>query len=133
MVFVNQHPKALIDFDTAGPGPRIWDLAYAAYCFIPLVHFGDSALQQLGLTDPQTQARRLLVFCESYGTVMPQEVLDMVKPHLQALCMLITTSAEAGNKAFQKQIDEGHLAMYRRELLAFEWYYPRLQRNMSSL
>jgi len=133
MVFAKQRLKAVIDFDTAGPGPRVWDLAYAAYCFIPLIHFGDSALQQLGLTDARMQARRLLVFCESYGMAKPQEVLDMVKPRLQALCTLITTSAESGNKAFQKQIEEGHLAMYQRELLAFEWYYPRLQRNINRL
>ena len=132
-VFVNQRLKALIDFDTAGPGPRVWDLAYTAYCFVPLVHFDDSTLQQLGLTDPRTQARRLLLFCESYGIAKPQEVLDMVKPRLQALCTLITTSAEAGNEAFQKQIEEGHLTMYKRELLTYEWYYPRLQRNMNSL
>jgi len=28
--------RGLIDFDQASPGPRIWDLAYAAYRFIPL-------------------------------------------------------------------------------------------------
>ncbi len=127
IVFVNQHPVALIDFDVAGPGPRVWDLAYAAYCFVPLIHFDDVTLQQLGLTDPRVQARRLQLFCESYGDVQPVEVLDMVKARLQALCTFITSAAEAGNKAFQKQIEEGGLAWYHRELLAYEWYYRRLQ------
>lgn len=36
VVFNDKLPKAIIDFDTAGPGPRIWDVAYAAYCFVPL-------------------------------------------------------------------------------------------------
>ena len=35
-VFVDGRPRALIDFDTAGPGPRVWDIAYAAYTFVPL-------------------------------------------------------------------------------------------------
>ncbi len=134
MVFVKHQPKAIIDFDTAGPGPRVWDQAYAAYCFVPLVHFGDTALQQLGLTDHRMQARRLLLFCESYGSItQPQEVLDMVRPRLQALCTLIQESAEAGHSAFQKQIEEGHLAMYQRELQALRWYYPRLQQNIERL
>src|SRR5215211_2112417 len=38
-VFVDGRPRALIDFDTAGPGPRIWDVAYAAYTFVPLASF----------------------------------------------------------------------------------------------
>ena len=134
IVFVNSHPKAIIDFDTAGPGPRAWDLAYAAYCFIPLVHSADIALQQLGLTDYKIQAQRLVLFCESYGTIIqPQEVLDMVEPRLQALCTLIQKSAEMGHNAFQKQIEEGHLAMYQRELQAYEWYYPRLRQSIGHL
>jgi len=35
-VFRKGMPVALIDFDTAHPGPRIWDVAYAAYRFVPL-------------------------------------------------------------------------------------------------
>jgi Ser/Thr protein kinase RdoA (MazF antagonist) len=38
-VFVNDQPQAFIDFDTAGPGPRIWDVAYAAYTYAPLAQF----------------------------------------------------------------------------------------------
>src|SRR5215212_6244167 len=36
MIFVDEQPHGLIDWDVAGPGPRIWDLAYAAYRFVPL-------------------------------------------------------------------------------------------------
>ncbi|WP_290866248.1 phosphotransferase [Hamadaea sp.] len=35
-VFRSGHPVALIDFDTAHPGPRVWDVAYAVYRFVPL-------------------------------------------------------------------------------------------------
>jgi aminoglycoside phosphotransferase (APT) family kinase protein len=39
-------PVALIDFDVAHPGPRAWDLAYAAYRFVPLTA-GGHAREQL--------------------------------------------------------------------------------------
>jgi hypothetical protein len=36
-VFVDGRPRALIDFDTAAPAPREWDMAYALYRFVPYV------------------------------------------------------------------------------------------------
>tara|TARA_B100000378_G_scaffold248352_1_gene221051 strand:- start:167 stop:835 length:669 start_codon:yes stop_codon:yes gene_type:complete len=36
MTLVDGHAASLFDFDTASPGPRIWDLAYLAYRLAPL-------------------------------------------------------------------------------------------------
>lgn len=35
-VFRGARPVAFIDWDTAAPGPRIWDVAYALWHFVPL-------------------------------------------------------------------------------------------------
>ena len=35
MIFKGGLPTAIIDFDLAGPGPRLRDLAYLAYWFVP--------------------------------------------------------------------------------------------------
>lgn len=35
-VFVAGRPVAFIDRDPAAPGPRVWDLVYAAYRLVPL-------------------------------------------------------------------------------------------------
>jgi aminoglycoside phosphotransferase (APT) family kinase protein len=35
-VFRAGRPVAFIDWDFAAPGPRVWDVAYAAYRFVPL-------------------------------------------------------------------------------------------------
>lgn len=40
MVFTDGDVSGLIDFDSASPGPRIWDLAYLAYRLVP---FGSDA------------------------------------------------------------------------------------------
>src|SRR5579859_7043233 len=92
MVFVQEQPHALIDFDYAGPGPRAWDMAYAAYRFVPLMHTENQELQRLGLTDPTMQKQRLQRFCAAYG-ISTLEVLALIEPRLQALCTTIIESA----------------------------------------
>ncbi len=132
MVFVDQSPRAILDFDIAGPGPRVWDAAYAAYRFVPLIQPEDTELQRSGLADPMVQGRRLQLFCDAYGLARPREVLEMVEPRLQAMCATLIGSAAAGNVAFQRMIEEGHLDHYRREIESFQWYRPRLEQNLSS-
>jgi hypothetical protein len=46
-----------IDWDASAPGTRVWDLAYVAQSFIPLVAGGD----------PERDARRLAVLADAYG------------------------------------------------------------------
>jgi hypothetical protein len=117
VVYVDQQPRAIIDFDLAGPGPRLWDLAYAAYRFVPLSYAAD--IRELGLADPAQQSRRLQLFCTAYGLDAPQGLLDMVDQRIQAMCDLLASRAAAGEPAFRKMVDEGHLAHYQRELAAF--------------
>lgn len=47
IVFYNRQPVGLIDFDMAGPGPRLWDIAYTLYTSVPLAGFspGDTDRQ----------------------------------------------------------------------------------------
>ncbi|WP_344890962.1 phosphotransferase, partial [Nonomuraea antimicrobica] len=61
-VFEGGRPVALIDFDTAHPGPRVWDAAYAAYRFVPLHDPG-----HVGAHPVEEQARRLRLFADAYG------------------------------------------------------------------
>lgn len=35
MTFINNVPHGMIDFDTCCPAPRIWDIVYALYRFVP--------------------------------------------------------------------------------------------------
>jgi hypothetical protein len=117
MIFVDQQPHALIDWDVAGPGPRLWDLAYAAYRFVPLSWADD--MQALGLADPPEQSRRLRLFCDTYGLADRAEVLPMVAQRIQWLCDYLIAGAARGEPAIQKMVAEGHLAHYQRELAAF--------------
>lgn len=129
VVYVDKQPRAIIDFDLAGPGPRLWDLAYAAYRFVPLSYAAD--MQDLGLSDLAWQSRRLPLFCTAYGLPNPSGLLTMVAHRIQAMCDLLANRAAAGEPAFQKMVDEGHLAYYQRELAAFRAQEPALARLLS--
>ncbi len=129
MVYVAGLPRALIDFDCAGPGPRAWDLAYAAYRFVPLAHLDDATIVEQGLTDPHVQGERLQLFCAAYG-ISAREVLALVEPRLQTLCTLMVEQARAGNAAFQHMIAEGHLALYQRELQTLQRYHPIIESHL---
>ena len=124
-VYVETSPVAFIDFDMAGPGPRAWDLAYAAYRFIPLEHYDGDELQRLGLTHLDTQSHRLRLFCDAYG-IPPRDVLALVIPRIEQMCATITDSAAAGLPAFQRMLAEGHLDHYQRELVRLHDSLPTL-------
>jgi len=113
MVFADKKPQALIDFDFAGPGPRIWDIAYAVYRFVPLSWAPD--IRALGLTEASMQTR-LRLFCDAYGLNNRDELLPMVERRLEALCEILVTGAAEGKPAYRKMVEEGHLAHYRREI-----------------
>lgn len=128
MVFASGKPVALIDFDTAGPGPRIWDVAYAAYRFVPISYATD--MQAQGLAKPALQARRLRLFCETYGSMLPEQVLEIVEDRVQSLCATLIERAGAGDYAYQRMIDEGHLAHYQREVKALRLHRADLEQNL---
>jgi Phosphotransferase enzyme family len=127
MVYRDKKPRALIDWDTAGPGPRIWDIAYAVYRFIPLSYAQD--MQELGLSDLTTQARRLRLFSQAYGRTLPyEEILDAVERRLEALCTLLL--GRLHDPVYRKMIDEGHLDHYRHDIVSLQHHRTQLEQHL---
>lgn len=126
-VFVGERPVALIDFDTAGPGPRIWDIAYALYRFVPLSRFNPDHEGELVPYDSrlhrEERAARIRLFCEAYKFEECDQLPPMVGKRLTALCTLLVERAEAGVPAFQRMVEEGHLDYYREEIEFHKRHY----------
>ena len=110
MTYVGERPVGLIDFDTAGPGPRIWDVAYAAYRFVPLVDDDDA--REIGVVRPDPD-RRLALFCQTYGLGDVGAVVAAAARRLETLCEHMEREAKAGNPVHQSHIAAGHLDLYR--------------------
>jgi hypothetical protein len=65
-VFRSGVPVAFIDWDTATPGPRAWDLGIAAWRWVPF--FRDEKCRAVGLpTGTVEKARRFRLLLDAYG------------------------------------------------------------------
>lgn len=122
-VFDEDRTVGIIDFDTAGPGPRSWDLAYALYRFAPLSVEDDGS----GVAGtPELQAARARAFLDAYGCTEAQRAAAIrdVVPRLRTLTDFMQASAEAGDDAFARHIAEGHLEHYFRDIAYITEHAP---------
>ena len=103
----------IIDFDTAHPGPRIWDVAYAVYCWAPFKTHENDALGNI-----DEQSKRAKLFCDSYGLQMEvrSQLIDVMVSRLSALIDFMLKEARKGNDAFINHINDGHHLSYAADI-----------------
>lgn len=87
----------VVDWDTAGPGRPIFDLALTAWNWVPLWHVPDR-------TDAEV-ARRLRLLASAYGTFTPQEILAAVPDRLDAATQTSRAIAKSGDQAMRALIN----------------------------
>ena len=97
VVFADGLPVGVIDWDTAHPAPRWWDVAYAVYCLAPFS-------PEWGT--PESQWRRAELFCSEYGC-SSEGLADHV---LERLADMVRTIRE--DPAFHVQRAEAHDEYY---------------------
>ncbi|GIF05119.1 aminoglycoside phosphotransferase family protein [Actinoplanes siamensis] len=100
----------VFDFDHARPGPRSYDVAYAAYRWAPLTAPGSP--DALGST--AEQAERLRLFCDSYGldAAARAALPDAVATRLRTMVDQMRSQAAAGSAAFASHLAAGHHIQY---------------------
>ena len=110
MTIVDGHIHGIIDFDLLHPGPRLWDIAYAVYRWVPFVSPNNADYRD-GLEE---QLRRLRLFVDTYGLNADdrQQLPDMMIQRLQYLVAFMMGQADNGNEDFQKNIEDGHAKLY---------------------
>ncbi len=115
-VFDGSQARALIDFDHAGPGPRLWDIAYAAYRFVPLA--ADSNLEGFGFGAEIDRFARLQAFLEAYGECDCAGMISLVIVRVEILRDDILSRAAAGDPSIARHLEEDHVGSYNADL---EW------------
>ncbi|MBY3035024.1 aminoglycoside phosphotransferase family protein [Rhizobium laguerreae] len=107
---VDHEAVGIIDFDTAHPAPRLWDLAYSVYRWAPL---SDPANPDVafGLDE---QLRRAEIFCTAYGATMEDrlQLPEMICRRLQALVDFMLAGAAAGDETFMEDVVAGDAPLY---------------------
>ena len=107
-LFRNHRLAVMLDWDMAGPGTRLWDLANAAYSWVPL-------LSESGKFAIEERARRLRRFCDAYGLTDRASLLDVMKERTLFVGEFIADQARLGDKGFLKLADWGVPARMKRD------------------
>ncbi len=89
-----------IDWDNAGPGSRLWDLAYAAHGFVPL--------------EPHTSigaaSRRIAALAEGYGLDQSgrNHLVDLLVPRIMSMYDLLREGQRHGDQPWTRLWSQGH-------------------------
>ncbi|WP_330239699.1 phosphotransferase enzyme family protein [Streptomyces sp. NBC_00525] len=111
---------AFIDWDCAGPGTRLWDIAYAIHAFVPMS------------ADPEWQRRdaadRLAVFVNAYGLdeAERRELVPLLARRTRSMYDFLRDQAALGAQPWSRLWAEGHGDVWRNdadyiEQRAHEW------------
>ncbi|MCP1134398.1 aminoglycoside phosphotransferase family protein [Paenibacillus polysaccharolyticus] len=130
IVFRQGLPQGIIDFDLACPGPRMWDIAYTLYTCVPLANFSPKLEEQgksVASYDSEKHAnvrkKRIEMFMKAYGINVPPDLKHWVVSRIRFMCKTLEDRAAAGELAFVKMVEEGHLAHYEREVIFLEQHW----------
>ena len=121
-----------IDFDLCTPGPRVWDLAYTAYRYVPLTPHRDDAVADGPSPDRtdfgrQAQRERLEAFVAAYG--VPGVTADAVLAALPARLDAMADWCAGQDSAALRR----NGVMYRAHArwVEAEWLVPRVHPSRS--
>ncbi|MBY5835348.1 aminoglycoside phosphotransferase family protein (plasmid) [Rhizobium leguminosarum] len=109
VVTADHEAVGIIDFDTAHPAPRLWDLAYSVYRWAPLSDPANHVTFDL-----DDQLRRAEIFCTAYGATMEDrlQLPEMICRRLQALVDFMLARAAAGDETFMEDVVAGDARLY---------------------
>jgi aminoglycoside phosphotransferase (APT) family kinase protein len=83
IVWRDDIPVALIDWDFATPADPLYDVSYVAFEMVPLRD--DARCREVGFRVIPDRARRLQVVCDTYGRgATPERLIDLAERHQQA-------------------------------------------------
>jgi RimJ/RimL family protein N-acetyltransferase len=112
-VFNGSQVAGIIDWDSAGPSSRAWDLSYAAYQLVPFTPTPD--LQAWGWPQEPDRSARLALFAAACGDLVESaELVDLAIVRLASMAARIEREIRAGNPAFDTHKEERHAWGYRR-------------------
>lgn len=121
VTFKNNLPVGLIDFDTICLAPRVYDIAYALYRFVPLSNeIYDPILKSYRQYDKTIDSKQRKVLVEHFLKVYPIDpsinIYEILIERLEDLVLLFDRECAKGNIAFIKMKEEGHQLFYKKEI-----------------
>jgi Phosphotransferase enzyme family len=101
-LIVNDYQWVFIDWDTAAPGTRLWDLAYAIHGFVPLT--ADPAYQR------DDASHRLRLIADTYDLTERQrrDIIPLLARRTLAMHTFLAQQAAQGTQPWTRLWQEGH-------------------------
>ncbi len=130
-VYLSGIPAAVIDLDLAGPGPRLRDVAYAAYWMVPLSFNSDDQIR-FAEADVANGSRRFRLFCETYGISITPALFEMIAEVLEHMGSKEAARRMVGDEKAEYLQREGHLTHWQREAAAFQAHRAQLEANVQN-
>jgi hypothetical protein len=118
----------IIDWDLAGPGTRLADLAFVAWQWVPL--HGPGITRLLGWDDPPDRVGRLRLLLDAYGLDDRSGFIGAVRDRIGYNRAVMVRRAAEGDPAYRALVDQGHVAGMDEALVFLEESGPRLQAEL---
>jgi len=125
-IYVAKEAVAFIDFESAAPGPRLWDVAFAVYRFARLGEL--SNIFDVSDAHLDRVAQRIRRFCDYYGFEERKSLLGTVLQRLEY--QIAWMSALENVDIRRRAIVEEHLAFFRRDAIAIARHVEKLGRYL---
>lgn len=112
----------VFDWDMAGPGTRLEDLAFAAWNWVPL--WWELA--------PEVAASRVRVMAQVYGGIAADDILTAVAPRVERSLVVIRSGQAAGDPGMLNLANVGEPARTEASLEALRERIPTIAAALSS-
>lgn len=125
VVFRDGQAAALLDFDFAAPGRRVWDVAQAARYWVPLTDPDLPAAADRGVTDPIGRLRR---FVDAYGleTKARQQLVEVVLEAERRARRFVEAQAACGAAGFVEMWDDAAVRRFDRKMAWIDRHADRI-------
>lgn len=107
-IYAGREVIAMVDWDLAGPGSRLWDFARSAYLWVPLSSFHTRITIE-------ERAGRLRDACDAYGLADRSGLVDVLREQLLFWAEYIADAARRGEQGFTKLAEMGLPDGHRRD------------------
>jgi hypothetical protein len=108
MVFRSGQLSGVIDWDLAGPGAPVWDLAFVAWQWVPL--HGPFVAAALGWPEPVDRPGRLHRLLDAYGLPDRSGFVATVAERIRFNRAMMLDRAAEGDAGYRALVEQGHVA-----------------------
>ncbi len=127
-VFRAEYPVAFIDWDSAAPGTRSWDVAFALWHWAPLYPAHRRA--EVGAAMVSDLPSRVRTFLGAYGFPVQPEWVTVVLQRQRATCRELEQKAETSSK--MRRLWRAAKPVLETEISFVERLRPELERRLAA-